>query len=63
MSAVPKADVQNVRIRVELYGCSWPKADVREQLICTVLHIDTLRVATRNAGIVVGTSPLSESVG
>ena len=29
MSAFPKADIQNVRDRVELYGCFWPKADIR----------------------------------
>ena len=28
MSAFPKADIQNVRDRVELYGCLWPKADI-----------------------------------
>ena len=31
MSAFPKADIQNVRDRVELYGCLWPKADIRSQ--------------------------------
>jgi len=29
MSAFPKADVQNVGIWVELYGCLWPKSDAR----------------------------------
>ncbi len=29
MSAFPKADVQNVRIGVELDVCLWPKADIR----------------------------------
>jgi len=29
MSAFPKADIQNVRIGAGLYGCFWPKADVR----------------------------------
>ncbi len=28
MSAFPKADIQNVRDRIELYGCLWPKADI-----------------------------------
>ncbi len=31
MSAFPKADIQNVRDRVELYGCFWPKADTRTE--------------------------------
>jgi hypothetical protein len=29
MSAFPKADIQSVRIGVDLNGCLWPKADIR----------------------------------
>ena len=29
MTAFPKADVQNVRIGIELSVCLWPKADIR----------------------------------
>ncbi len=28
MTAFPKADVQNVRIGIDLNVCLWPKADV-----------------------------------
>ncbi len=28
MTAFPKADVQNVRVRVDLNVCLWPKADI-----------------------------------
>ncbi len=31
MSAFPKADVQNIRIRVEPNVCLWPKADIRTE--------------------------------
>ncbi len=29
MSAFPKADIQNVRVGVELNVCLWPKADIQ----------------------------------
>ncbi len=31
MSAFPKADVQNVRIGIDLNVCLWPKADIRTE--------------------------------
>ncbi len=31
MSAFPKADIQNLRIGAGLYGCLWPKADIRTE--------------------------------
>jgi len=31
MSAFPKADIQNMRVETELYGCLWPKADIETE--------------------------------
>ena len=33
MSAFPKADIQNVRVGTELYGCFWPLADIESECV------------------------------
>ncbi len=37
-TAFPKADIQNVRVGVELYGRLWPKADIRTESIWVFLN-------------------------
>jgi len=59
MSAFPKADIQNVCDRVELYGCSWPKADIRtqsESVLATGVPNPALNRTARKKAIMTGSN-------
>ncbi len=61
MSAFPKADVQNVRIGIELNVCFWPKADIETESKWVFLNVRFGEKSRHSSTVKMCVSPESAS--